>query len=73
MNAPDTLLTPAQAGVILGLSAKTLANLRSVGGGPRYVKLGPPPKPGRRDNRSVRYEPEALDEWTETMRMTRAS
>nr|WP_321482204.1 helix-turn-helix domain-containing protein [uncultured Cohaesibacter sp.] len=43
---PDDLLTPDQAARVLGLSTKTLANLRSAGGGPLFIKLA---------NRTIRY------------------
>ena len=38
--ADDPLLVAIEFGEYLHLSAKTLANLRSAGDGPRYVKLG---------------------------------
>ena len=65
------LLTPSEAAGMLGITAKTLANKRSTGGGPKYVKLGPPPPDGHRDNRRVRYDPAALADWTESMERTR--
>lgn len=34
------LLTPRQAGAVLKLSVKTLANKRTYGKGPRYTKIG---------------------------------
>lgn len=37
---PDSLLKPAEAGVYLQCSKFYLANLRSRGEGPPYVKLG---------------------------------
>ena len=43
---PDDLLTPDKAARVLGLSAKTLANFRSAGGGPLFIKLA---------NRTIRY------------------
>lgn len=43
---PNDLLTPEQAGKVLSLSPKTLANLRSKGGGPDFSKLS---------NRTIRY------------------
>ncbi|WP_198663086.1 helix-turn-helix transcriptional regulator [Cohaesibacter intestini] len=43
---PDDLLTPEKAARVLGLSAKTLANFRSAGGGPLFIKLA---------NRTIRY------------------
>ena len=65
------LLTPGEAAGMLGITAKTLANKRSTGGGPQYVKLWPPPADGHRDNRPVRYTVQALADWTESMGMTR--
>lgn len=43
---PDDLLKPSKAAKVLGLAEKTLANLRSRGGGPMYHKLS---------NRTIRY------------------
>lgn len=65
------LLTPDEAAGMLGITAKTLANKRSTGCGPKYIKLGPPPADGHRDNRPVRYTPQALADWTESMGRTR--
>lgn len=42
----DDLLTPDKAADVLNLSVKTLANMRSSGGGPLFVKLA---------NRTIRY------------------
>jgi hypothetical protein len=42
----NDLLTPEQAGKVLSLSPKTLANMRSKGGGPDFSKLS---------NRTIRY------------------
>ena len=65
------LLTPGEAAGMLGITAKTLANKRSTGGGPKYIKLGPLPPDGHRDNRRVRYDPAALADWMESMERTR--
>lgn len=65
------LLTPDEAAGMLGITAKTLANKRSIGGGPQYVKLGPTPADGHRDNRPVRYTVKALADWMESMGRTR--
>ena len=65
------LLTPDEAAGMLGITVKTLANKRSTGGGPKYVKLGPPPADGHRDNRPVRYTMQALADWMESMGRTR--
>ena len=57
------LLTTKEAARLLGLAPKTLENLRSRGGGPRYAKIG---------NR-VRYRPADLDDWiSERMRASTA-
>lgn len=42
-----------QAAERTGLSANTLNNLRSIGGGPRFLKLG----------RAVRYSETDLEAW----------
>ena len=65
------LLTPDEAAGMLGITVKTLANKRSTGGGPKYVKLGPQPADGHRDNRPVRYTMQALADWMESMGRTR--
>ena len=43
---PDDLLTPFKSAKVLGLAEKTLANMRSAGGGPQFIKLA---------NRTIRY------------------
>ncbi|TDQ67271.1 helix-turn-helix protein [Maritalea mobilis] len=43
---PDDMLTPDKAAKVLSLSVKTLANMRSAGGGPVFLKLA---------NRTIRY------------------
>ncbi|WP_424982085.1 helix-turn-helix domain-containing protein [Maritalea sp. S77] len=42
----DDMLTPDKAAKVLSLSVKTLANMRSAGGGPVFLKLA---------NRTIRY------------------
>lgn len=37
---PDGRLDPSNAATYLGLSAKTLANMRTLGTGPRFIKRG---------------------------------
>lgn len=49
----DDLLSPAEAGALLHVSPKTLAQWRVRGGGPEYVKAG----------RSVSYRRADLLEW----------
>jgi hypothetical protein len=54
MNEPDPLLTPKEAGPgVLRKPEKTLAEWRSRGIGPRYIKVG----------RDVRYRRSDLDAW----------
>jgi excisionase family DNA binding protein len=50
------VLTTGEAAELLGLAASTLENLRVLGGGPTYLKLG----------RAVRYRAEDLDGWLGT-------
>lgn len=53
-------LDTAQAALYVGLAPKTLGNLRTIGGGPRYVKYG---------RRAVRYLRADLDMWMEAKRI----
>lgn len=46
-------LTPGQLAQVLGISPGTLANYRSAGTGPRFVKVGP----------LVRYRPADVERW----------
>lgn len=47
------LLTPSELAVMLGMSVRTLANWRSTGKGPPYLKIGvEPPKAIRTGARS---------------------
>lgn len=55
----DRLMTPEEASEVVGLSAKYLATLRRLGGGPRYFKLGTGPKS------ACRYRPSDLRAWIE--------
>lgn len=50
----NPLLTPAEAGAQVGLSAGALAQLRYTGGGPRFIKL---------TAKAVRYRQDDLDAW----------
>lgn len=52
------LLTPRQAAERLGLSPKTLANWRSRGGGPRFVRMGASDSRG-----AIRYPAIELRTW----------
>jgi predicted DNA-binding transcriptional regulator AlpA len=59
MEQVDTervLLTPKEAGKILGYSESFLAQRRAAGTGPAYVKVS---------SRAVRYRREDLDAWVE--------
>jgi hypothetical protein len=51
---PDRLLTPAEAGEVLGVATHTLANWRWTGKGPRYIRIG---------RQTIRYPQEALQEF----------
>jgi predicted DNA-binding transcriptional regulator AlpA len=53
-------LTTAEAAQYLGLSPKTLGNLRTIGGGPRYIKYS---------HRAVRYQKADLDAWIDSRRV----
>jgi predicted DNA-binding transcriptional regulator AlpA len=57
------LLTPAEAAAHVGLSIQTLANFRTVGGGPVYFKL----------SRFVRYDEADLNDWMRRRRFTSTS
>lgn len=48
------LLTPGEVADWLRTSAGVLANWRSMGRGPRYIKLGP---------KAVRYRPADVEAW----------
>jgi excisionase family DNA binding protein len=52
-TAARRLVTPDEFAAELGIPVKTLAEWRSRGIGPAYVKVG----------RHVRYRREAIDEW----------
>lgn len=56
-HQPEDLLTPDQAARVLKQSPKTLANKRSQGDGPRFIKLS---------NRAIRYRYRDLLEYTES-------
>lgn len=61
----DELLTPAQVAEELQLTPSTLANWRSAGTGPDYVKLGTPGTHGK----SVRYRRCDVAEWIKSRRV----
>jgi excisionase family DNA binding protein len=49
----EDLMTPGQVASYLSVAEQTLANWRSKGEGPRYVRVGT----------SVRYKREAIESW----------
>lgn len=51
---PQAMLTTTQAATLLGLSPRTLEQLRVKGGGPVYFALG---------KRAIRYRRQALESW----------
>lgn len=59
----DDLLTPAELAVMLGMSVRTLANWRSTGKGPPYLKIGVEPPEGHQDRRKVRYQRQVAEKW----------
>lgn len=63
----ETLLTPPEPPkasiVMLGMSPRTLANWRSIGKGPPYVKIGVEPPEGHQDRRKVRYQRQIAERW----------
>ncbi|WP_373185802.1 helix-turn-helix transcriptional regulator [Bifidobacterium pseudocatenulatum] len=59
----DDLLTPAELAVMLGMSVRTLANWRSTGKGPPYLKIGVEPPEGHQDRRKVRYQRAVAERW----------
>jgi len=48
------LLTPEQAAELMSRSVLTLQDMRTKGGGPKYVKLG---------HRTIRYRREDIEAW----------
>lgn len=65
------LLTPAELAVMLGMSPRTLANWRSYGRGPEYVKLGAEPPEGKQDRRLVRYPRDAAERFAQAHKYRR--
>jgi len=57
----DQLLTPADVAEQLQKPEKTLANWRSQGIGPKFLKL---------ENGSIRYEPAAVSDWLASFRVS---
>ena len=54
LNMIERLMTATEAGDLLAMTRGALAQLRYMGTGPKFVKLG---------GRSVRYRREDLEEW----------
>ena len=54
--SPRTLLIPEQAAAYLSVKLQTLANWRSEGRGPKFVRVG----------KLIRYRLGALDAWIES-------
>lgn len=61
--AMSDLLTPSELADTLGMSTRTLANWRSTGKGPPYVKIGVEPPEGHQDRRKVRYQRAVAERW----------
>lgn len=61
--AMTDLLTPTELAVMLGMSVRTLANWRSTGKGPPYLKIGVEPPEGHQDRRKVRYQRAVAERW----------
>ena len=57
------LLKPEEFAAMIGLSPRTLANWRSNGKGPPYVKIGVEPPEGHQDRRKVRYQRAVAERW----------
>ena len=53
-DRPQDMLTTTQAASVLGLSPRTLEQMRVKGGGPNYFALG---------KRAIRYRRHALENW----------
>lgn len=65
------LLTPSELADTLGMSTRTLANWRSTGKGPPYVKIGVEPPEGHQDRRKVRYQCAVAERWATAHQYTR--
>ena len=62
-QAMTDLLTPSELATMLGMSVRTLANWRSTGKGPPYLKIGVEPPEGHQDRRKVRYQRAVAERW----------
>lgn len=65
------LLTPAELAGMLGMSVRTLANWRSTGKGPPYLKIGMEPPEGHQDRRKVRYQRAVAERWAQAHKYQR--
>lgn len=63
LTMSDDLLTPTELAAMLGMSVRTLANWRSTGKGPPYLKIGVEPPEGHQDRRKVRYQRQIAERW----------
>src|SRR3546814_5145173 len=65
LNYPDHShpVDTRKASLIAGVAEKTLENLRHIGGGPRYIKLG----------RKVMYDPRDIEAWKEARKIASTS
>src|SRR3546814_3772594 len=65
LNYPDHShpVDTRKASLIAGVAEKTLENLRHIGGGPRYIKLG----------RKVMYDPRDIEAWKEARKIPSTS
>ena len=61
MIMDDSLLTPAEAALIAGMTTAALAQLRYLGKGPDFYRLGP---------RTIRYARSEFVEWIRQSRTT---
>jgi hypothetical protein len=57
------LLRPEEFAAMIGLSPRTIANWRSTGKGPPYLKIGVEPPEGHQDRRKVRYQRQIAEQW----------
>lgn len=65
------LLRPEEFAAMIGMSPRTLANWRSNGKGPRYLKIGAEPPEGKQDRREVRYQRDVAERWALAHEFTR--
>ena len=56
-------LDTVSASALAGVAPKTLENLRHIGGGPRFMKLG----------RKVMYDPRDIEAWKEDRKVSSTS